>query len=163
MIIIMTSNVGARFNNAPAIGFGATDRNVKDDKILKETFSPEFLNRLDAMVDFEPLSKVNILRIVDKFLGELFEMAAKKNVTIDVNEDAKEWLADHGYDKAMGARPLSRVIQENIKVPMSKEILFGALKNGGHAVIGTKHGELAIAYEDLPEVPMPVLDAVEEV
>jgi ATP-dependent Clp protease ATP-binding subunit ClpA len=155
VIIIMTSNVGARFNSKAAIGFGAADRNVSDDKILKETFAPEFLNRLDAVIDFQALTRGDIRKVVDKFLGQLVAMAAERNVTIDFTDEAKEWLGEKGYDKEMGARPLGRVITDNVKKPLSKSMLFGALKNGGHATVGVKAGEIAIVYGELPKIEMP--------
>lgn len=162
VIIIMTSNVGARFNSKAAIGFGASDRNVADDKILKETFAPEFLNRLDAVIDFQALTRTDIRKVVDKFLGQLVAMAADRKVTIDFTDEAKEWLGEKGYDKEMGARPLGRVIADNLKKPLSKAMLFGALKNGGHATVGVKNGELAIVYGDLPKIEMPTTDEAVE-
>lgn len=163
VIVIMTSNVGARFNSKAAIGFGKSDRNVADDKILKDTFAPEFLNRLDAIVDFNALRREDILQVVDKFLGQLNTMAAEKNVVIEVTDEAKEWLGEKGYDKDMGARPLGRVITDNIKKPLSKAMLFGELKNGGHATVGVVNGELKIVYGDKPAISVAeVIEAVTE-
>ena len=155
VIVILTSNVGARFNSQAAIGFGATDRNSSDDKILKETFAPEFLNRLDAIVDFNALRREDIRQVVDKFIGQLAVMAADKNVTLELTEDAKEWLGEKGYDKAMGARPLGRVITDNIKKPLSKAILFGELKTGGHVTVGVVDGKLVLAYGEAPTITIP--------
>jgi len=155
VIIIMTSNVGARFNSKSAIGFGDSDRNMADDTILKETFAPEFLNRLDAVVDFAALRREDIRRVVDKFLGQLRDMASAKKVTIDVTEDAMEWLGEKGYDKAMGARPLGRVITDNIKKPLSKAMLFGELKNGGHATVGVVDGAIRIVYGEPVALVIP--------
>lgn len=152
VILIMTSNVGARFNAKSAIGFGDSERNKSDDTILKETFAPEFINRLDAVVDFNALARGDVRRIVDKFLSELNTLAADKTVKIDVTEAGKEWLAEKGYDKALGARPLKRVIQDNITKPLSKAMLFGELKNGGIATVDVSEDKLVLTYTPLPKV-----------
>ncbi|MNK57960.1 ATP-dependent Clp protease ATP-binding subunit ClpA [compost metagenome] len=155
VILIMTSNVGARFNSKAAIGFGSSDRNESDTKILKDTFAPEFLNRLDAIVDFNKLRRDDIRKVVDKFLGVLSGLAADKKVTIDVTDDAKEWLGEKGYDKEMGARPLGRVINDNLKKPLSKAMLFGELKNGGHVTVGVVDDKLKLVYGPIQEIAVP--------
>lgn len=161
VIVILTSNVGARFENKAAIGFGKADRNAGDDKILKDTFSPEFLNRLDAIVSFNALAKDTMNAIVDKFIDRLRAMAKEKNVTIDLTEDARDWLAEKGYDPDMGARPLERVIRDNITKPLSKAMLFGEVKNGGNVVLGVVDDKIALAYGELPKVKMPETEAAE--
>ncbi len=162
VIIIMTSNVGARFASKAAIGFGESDRNANDDTILKDTFAPEFLNRLDAVVDFAALRREDIRKVVDKFLGQLAVMAAEKKVVIEVTEDAKEWLGENGYDKAMGARPLGRVITDNIKKPLSKAMLFGELKNGGKVTVGVVENKLRFVYGETPVIAIPAVEEVAE-
>jgi ATP-dependent Clp protease ATP-binding subunit ClpA len=163
VIVIMTSNVGARFEGKGAIGFGKTDRNTGDNTILKDTFSPEFLNRLDAIVSFNALAKETMHSIVDKFIDRLRAMATEKSVTIDLTDDAREWLAEKGYDKEMGARPLERVIRDNITKPLSKAMLFGEVKNGGNVVVGVVDDKIALAYVTLPEVKMPTVALADEV
>lgn len=150
VIIVMTSNVGARFNSRAAIGFGKADRNTQDETILNATFTPEFRNRLDAVVKFNALTLENVVKIVEKFIGQVQELAKEKLVKINVSDAAKEWLAEHGYDKDMGARPLDRKITNVIKKPLSKEMLFGSLKNGGTANVDVVDGEISISYESAP-------------
>lgn len=157
VILIMTSNVGARFNSKAAIGFGASDRNTTDTKILKDTFAPEFLNRLDAIVDFNALSRAGVIKVVDKFLGQLDGLAKDKNVTIEYTDDAKTWFAEKGYDKEMGARPLGRVITDNLKKPLSKAILFGELKNGGHVTVGVVDNAIKLVYGPVQEIALPIV------
>jgi len=139
VIIIMTSNVGA--TEANVMGFGAKNES-KHDSAIKSAFSPEFRNRLDAVVRFDHLKLEHVKKIVDKFIDELNAQLADKKIVIKLSEAAKEHLAKEGYDEAMGARPLSRVIAEQIKVPLTEEILFGALKNGGEVKFGVKGGKL---------------------
>ena len=109
-------------------------------------FTPEFRNRLDAVVSFAALEQGTMLHIVDKFLGELELQLADREVTLQVSSAAKKLLAEKGYDPLYGARPLARVIQDEVKKPMSDELLFGALKDGGEVKVGVKEGELALSY-----------------
>jgi ATP-dependent Clp protease ATP-binding subunit ClpA len=139
VIIIMTSNVGA--TEANVMGFGAKNES-KHDSAIKSAFSPEFRNRLDAVVRFDHLKLTHVKKIVDKFIDELNAQMADKKIVIKLTESAKEHLAKDGYDEAMGARPLSRVIAEQIKAPLTEEILFGSLKNGGEVKFGVKGGKL---------------------
>ncbi len=132
VIIIMTSNIGA--NEANVMGFNA-DQSLSRDVALKAFFTPEFRNRLDAVVEFVPLSMEIVESVVDKFIAELNQELQKKKVTITLSEKAKGYIAQMGYDRDMGARPLGRVIQERIKDPLSEELLFGKLKNGGTVAI----------------------------
>lgn len=150
VILIMTSNVGAREMDTPMIGFADELRTGSDDKAYEKHFSPEFRNRLDARIRFAPLQPSVMERIVQKFIGELEEQLGEKEVTIAITEDAAALLAKDGYDPRMGARPLGRVIRERVKRVLSEEILFGALEHGGHVEIGASEGELTFRYEPLP-------------
>jgi ATP-dependent Clp protease ATP-binding subunit ClpA len=135
VVIIMTSNIGA--NEASVMGFNANQSHTRD-AALKSFFTPEFRNRLDAVVEFDPLSKEIVLSIVDKFVLELNRDLKRKKVTIELTKKAKGYIAEMGYDPQMGARPLGRVIQERIKDPLSDELLFGKLKHGGHVSVDYK-------------------------
>lgn len=135
VVLIMTSNVGAREMSQARIGFGDTDNLGADETAFKKLFSPEFRNRLDARISFLPLKPEAMMHIVDKFLAELQTQLAERNVTIETTDKAKQYLAEKGYDKAMGARPLSRIIQDEIKRPLADRLLFGDLKNGGKVKI----------------------------
>jgi ATP-dependent Clp protease ATP-binding subunit ClpA len=135
--IIMTSNAGARDAEKRGIGFGASDTNdAKMPEAVKRTFSPEFRNRLDEVIYFNKLKQDDILRVVNKFVDELNHMIKDRGVEIRLTDDARELLAKQGFDPSMGARPLGRVIQEKIKKPLSKEMLWGKLKNGGIVRVG---------------------------
>lgn len=139
-VIIMTTNAGAKEMEAGAIGLtsGAkvAEHSAKRDQALKNFFTPEFRNRLDAIIHFNKLSDSYVLKIVEKFLIQLETKLAEKNVDFEVDEQAKKWLADKGYDPKMGARPLSRLIDQEIKKPLSQEVLFGQLEKGGRVIIG---------------------------
>jgi len=139
VIIIMTSNVGA--TEANVMGFGAKSE-AKHDSAIKSAFTPEFRNRLDAIIRFDHLKLEHVKKIVDKFIDELNAQMADRKIVIKLSDAAKEYVAKEGYDEAMGARPLSRVIAEKIKAPLTEEILFGALKDGGEVTFGMKAGKL---------------------
>ncbi len=140
VIIIMTTNAGARELQSGGIGFNRkAGSDIGGSTAVKELFSPEFRNRLDAVVTFAPLTLDNILSIVDKFLGDLRQRLAKKKVYLEVTDTAKKHLADIGFDPAFGARPLARVIQDKIKSPLSNELLFGKLVSGGKVVVDFKN------------------------
>ncbi|WP_456322651.1 ATP-dependent Clp protease ATP-binding subunit ClpA [Hydrogenimonas sp.] len=139
VIIVMTSNVGAA--EANVMGFGAKN-DTKHVTAIKSAFSPEFRNRLDAVVRFDHLGIEHVKRIVDKFIGELNAQMADRKITIELTDKAKEYLAKEGYDEAMGARPLARVIAEKIKAPLTEEILFGDLKHGGEVRFDLESGKL---------------------
>jgi len=143
VIIIMTTNAGAAELAKPAIGFQHTTREGDDQEAIKRMFSPEFRNRLDAVISFAGLSRAVIHRVVEKFVLELEAQLQDRNVNIELSEGATDWLADHGYDETFGARPLARVIQEHIKKPLADELLFGRLKNGGtvRVLIKTSKGK----------------------
>jgi ATP-dependent Clp protease ATP-binding subunit ClpA len=131
VILIMTTNAGASEMAKAAIGFGSSKRTGEDEEALNRLFTPEFRNRLDATIPFAPLPTEVIHQVVQKFVMQLESQLSERNVTFDLHQDAIAWLADKGYDERMGARPLSRVIQEHIKKPLANEILFGALRKGG--------------------------------
>jgi ATP-dependent Clp protease ATP-binding subunit ClpA len=134
VILIMTSNLGAAQKNKNAIGF-SNDHDDASMVAVNKFFSPEFRNRLDATVEFVSLERVHIDMIVDKTINEINEMIKDKNVTIKISDDARTWLRDRGYVPEMGARPLQRVVNDNIKKPISKEILFGKLRDGGTVTV----------------------------
>lgn len=144
-IIIMTSNVGARVHDRQVIGFGDGSTDTGDDmKELKRVFTPEFRNRLDAIVSFKPLSKDTLMSVVDKFLGELTAQLARKNVTPVYTAALKDWLREKGYDPHMGARPMRRLIADDIRRPLANELLFGALTEGGKVTIDYVDGRVDI-------------------
>ena len=132
VILVMTTNAGAESISRRTIGFTTQDHSSDGMEAITKTFTPEFRNRLDSIVQFQPLGEDVILTVVDKFLTELQGQLDEKRVTLDVDEDARLWLVEKGYDIHMGARPMARVIQEYIKKPLADEVLFGQLKNGGH-------------------------------
>ncbi len=148
VILIMTSNAGAAELAKAAIGFGRTTREGEDEAAIERQFSPEFRNRLDAIISFGALPKEVILQVVEKFVLQLEAQLMDRNVTIELTKPAAEWLADKGYDDRMGARPLARVIQENIKKPLAEELLFGKLAKGGVVRVGVKDGKLDLRIEE---------------
>jgi ATP-dependent Clp protease ATP-binding subunit ClpA len=143
----MTTNAGAEQMSRASIGFTSQDHAADSGEAIKRTFSPEFRNRLDATIQFKALDPVTIGRVVDKFLIELEAQLQEKNVTLEVDERARQWLAEHGYDPKMGARPMGRLIQEHIKRPMAEELLFGRLAAGGHVLIREEGGQLRLEFE----------------
>ena len=153
VILIMTSNVGARDLSKHLPGFGAGDRFGDSDEAFKRMFSPEFRNRLDAKVDFAPLGAAEMLRIVDKFVAELSAQLAERKVTMDLTQAARDYLAKKGHDPMNGARPLARVIQEDVKRPLTDELLFGALANGGSVKVDMDGEKLAFTYAAAPAKP----------
>ena len=152
VVLIMTSNAGAAEQAKEAIGFGRETRTGEDTAAIERTFTPEFRNRLDAVISFSALPKETIMRVVEKFVLQLEAQLMDRNVTIELSTKAAEWLGDKGYDAKMGARPLGRVIQEYIKKPLSEELLFGKLTKGGVVKIGVKKDELDIVTEG-PDSP----------
>ncbi|WGW04790.1 ATP-dependent Clp protease ATP-binding subunit ClpA [Tropicibacter oceani] len=152
VILIMTSNAGAAEQAKSAIGFNRDRREGEDTAAIERTFTPEFRNRLDAVISFAPLPKNTILQVVEKFVLQLEAQLMDRNVTIELTTPAAEWLADRGYDEKMGARPLGRVIQEHIKKPLAEELLFGKLAKGGLVKVSVKDGDLVLNYEG-PESP----------
>ena len=142
VIVVMTTNAGAEQMNRRSIGFSTQDHSTDGMEIIKRTFTPEFRNRLDGIIQFRGLDTEHIGYVVDKFLFELESQLQDKNVTLHVDDEARTWLAIHGYDPAMGARPMARVIQENIKKPLAEELLFGKLSAGGRIRITVKDDAL---------------------
>jgi ATP-dependent Clp protease ATP-binding subunit ClpA len=138
VILILTTNAGATEQAKAAIGFGRDRRTGEDTAAIERTFTPEFRNRLDAVISFAPLPREVILQVVDKFVLQLEAQLMDRNVHIDLTPEAANWLADKGYDDRMGARPLARVIQEHIKKPLAEELLFGKLTKGGVVRVGVK-------------------------
>ena len=153
VILIMTTNAGAADMAKAAIGFGRDMREGEDEDAIKRMFTPEFRNRLDAVIPFAALGQEVVARVVEKFVMQLEAQLADRNVTIELSSAAKEWLAERGYDKLYGARPLARVIQEYIKKPLAEELLFGKLAKGGSVKVGMKDGKLDF---DITEAPNPV-------
>ena len=147
VILIMTSNAGAQELAKAAIGFGRDRREGEDTAAIERTFTPEFRNRLDAVISFQPLPKEVILQVVEKFVLQLEAQLMDRNVTIELTRPAAAWLADKGYDDKMGARPLGRVIQENIKKPLAEELLFGKLMKGGLVKVAVRDGALTLDIE----------------
>ncbi len=149
VILVMTSNLGASETEKSPLGFSKVDRQGEEDDYIKGFFTPEFRNRLDATVKFVKLDKKNVMRIVDKNIKETNKLLKDKKVTVKLTPDAKTWVLDKGYDPSMGARPMQRVFDTNIKKPLSKEILFGKLVNGGTATVDVdkNKNELIINYE----------------
>jgi ATP-dependent Clp protease ATP-binding subunit ClpA len=146
VVLIMTSNVGARDLSRNLPGFGSGERFGDTDEAYKRMFSPEFRNRLDAKVDFAPLGAPVMLQIVDKFLKELGGQLGERKVTIEVSAAARDYLAKKGHDPMNGARPLARVIHEEVKRPLTDELLFGALANGGSVRVELQGEKLTFAY-----------------
>jgi len=147
VIIVMTTNAGAEKISRSSMGF-KTQNHVGDElQEINRLFSPEFRNRLDAIIGFKPLDEHTIEHVVDKFIIELESLLDDRKVTIDVDRDARKWLARHGYDPAMGARPMARLIQEKIKRPLADELLFGKLSNGGSVRISLKGDDLEFKIE----------------
>jgi len=148
VILIMTSNAGASDMAREAIGFGRDKREGEDTAAIERTFTPEFRNRLDAIISFGALPKEVIMQVVEKFVLQLEAQLMDRNVHIELTTEAAAWLADKGYDEKMGARPLGRVIQEHIKKPLAEELLFGALTKGGIVQVGVKDGKLDLRYSE---------------
>jgi len=152
VIIVMTTNAGADQLNRPSIGFSQQDHATDAMETIKKFFSPEFRNRLDAIIQFKNLSTQIITQVVDKFLFEFEAQLEEKGVSLIVDDEARTWLAMHGYDPQMGARPMARVIQENIKKPLAEELLFGKLANGGSVHITVENDKLHMELESKEEL-----------
>ncbi len=157
IILIMTTNAGASDMAKEVIGFGREVRQGEDDDAIKRLFTPEFRNRLDATITFAGLTQEIVGRVVEKFVMQLEAQLADRNVTIELSSAAKEWLAERGYDRLYGARPLSRVIQEHIKKALAEELLFGKLVKGGAVKVTLKDNKLDFEFTEasLPALPKP--------
>ena len=144
VIVVMTTNAGADRISRSSIGFTIQDHSADAIEEIKKMFSPEFRNRLDAIIQFKPLDPTTISHVVDKFLVELETQLDGKKVTIEVDAGARTWLAEHGHDKIMGARPMARLIQEKIKKPLAEELLFGRLAGGGDVLVTVVDNDIAV-------------------
>lgn len=144
VVLIMTTNAGAQEMNRASIGFSEQDNSTDGMEVIRRMFTPEFRNRLDAIVQFSPLNIQVVKTVVDKFLTELQAQLDEKRVTLEVDEDARDWLAREGYDEKMGARPMQRLIQEKIKRQLAEDLLFGDLTQGGVVTVGVEDGELSV-------------------
>jgi len=158
VILIMTTNAGASDMAKEAIGFGSVEREGEDTEAIKRLFTPEFRNRLDATITFAGLTPEIVGQVVEKFVMQLEAQLADRNVTIELSSAAKEWLAERGYDRLYGARPLSRVIQEYIKKPLAEELLFGKLVKGGSVKVALRDDKLDFEFT---EAVQPVLTKAE--
>ncbi len=165
VILIMTTNAGAADLAKSAFGFTRTKREGDDTEAINRIFAPEFRNRLDATVRFGHLPREVIAKVVDKFVMQLDAQLADRNVSIELSDEARDWLIENGYDEAMGARPMARVIQQHVKTPLADEVLFGRLKNGGtvRVVVAEEEGvkKLAFIYPEGPALPRPDREVVE--
>ncbi|MBL8791936.1 MAG: ATP-dependent Clp protease ATP-binding subunit ClpA [Rhizobiales bacterium] len=159
VILIMTTNAGAADLARPAIGFGATVRVAEDNEAITRLFTPEFRNRLDAIVNFGHLPPAVVRKVVEKFVLQLEAQLSERQINIEISSEAADWLATKGYDQQMGARPLARIIQEHVKKPLAEEVLFGKLSKGGTVRILMKEGALDFAYlsreEERSSLPRP--------
>ncbi len=155
VILVMTSNCGAADLEKSSIGFGAFSQDDRNEDAIKRSFTPEFRNRLDAVINFAHLSPEIVMQVVQKFIVKLENQLAAKDVQISMSDDAARWLAVQGYDKLMGARPLSRIIQEKVKKPLADELLFGKLSKGGsvYVELDTDKNELKMICEAKPQLP----------
>ena len=131
----MTTNAGAQEMSRASIGFTAQDHSSDGMAIIAKSFTPEFRNRLDAIIQFAALDPISVKRVVDKLIVELEAKLGNNDVTLELDDAARDWIAERGYDPKMGARPMARIIQEHIKRPLAEELLFGKLENGGHVQI----------------------------
>ena len=169
VIIVMTTNAGAQEMARPSIGFTHADNASDGMEAIRRIFTPEFRNRLDAVIQFAPLDPVTIERVVDKLVLEVESQLEQKGVTIALDDAARRWIAEKGYDPKMGARPMARTIQEHIKRPLAEELLFGRLANGGHVLVSVaESGTEAVSrwQQELPDIIfmdclMPEMDGYE--
>ena len=146
IIIVMTTNAGAEQMSRTSMGFTKQNHAGDDVEAVKRMFSPEFRNRLDAIIPFKPLDEQTIVSVVDKFILELEDQLEERKVSIELDDAARRWLAKHGYEPAMGARPMARLIREKIKKPLADELLFGRLAEGGEVHVTTKDDELVFEF-----------------
>jgi ATP-dependent Clp protease ATP-binding subunit ClpA len=151
VILIMTTNAGASDMAREGVGFGNVTREGEDEEAIKRMFTPEFRNRLDAIVPFSYLPPEIVARVVDKFILQLELQLADRNVHISLDDESKKWLTERGYDKLYGARPMGRLVQEKIKQPLAEELLFGKLLHGGEVKVRIKDN--APAFEIIGAPP----------
>ena len=155
VILVMTTNAGAAQASRRTIGFMQQDHSTDAMEVIRRSFTPEFRNRLDAIVQFQGLGFDHILRVVDKFIIELEMLLQEKHVSLSATPAARDWLAQHGFDPLMGARPMARLIQDKVKRPLADELLFGKLVNGGRVGIDVRDGELVVDAQAEPERLLP--------
>jgi ATP-dependent Clp protease ATP-binding subunit ClpA len=156
VIVVMTTNAGAAQAARRTIGFVEQNHSPDAMETIRKAFAPEFRNRLDAIIQFASLDMEHILRVVDKFLIELETQLQEKHVSLNVDADARRWLAEHGFDPQMGARPMARTIQDSVKRPLADELLFGKLADGGKVFLGVKDGKLDVRIEADEKLPAVV-------
>ncbi|MBS0438927.1 MAG: ATP-dependent Clp protease ATP-binding subunit ClpA [Proteobacteria bacterium] len=156
VIMVMTTNAGAAQAARRTIGFVEQNHSPDAMEVIRKAFAPEFRNRLDAIIQFGALDMEHILRVVDKFLIELEMQLQEKHVSLNVDADARRWLAEHGFDPQMGARPMARTIQDNVKRVLADELLFGKLADGGRVCLGVKDGKLDVRIEADEKLPAVV-------
>ena len=147
IILVMTTNAGAEEGSRASIGFTQQEHSSDSMRVVEKSFSPEFRNRLDAIIQFKPLDISIVGNVVDKFIFELETLLLEKNVTLSLDAEARLWLAEHGCDPKMGARPMARLIQEKIKKPLANDLLFGKLEQGGHVLVTVLNKELAFTIK----------------
>ncbi len=145
-VLVMTTNVGGRELSARQVGFAEAGAKRSATGTLEKAFSPEFRNRLDAILQFLPLGRPEMVRVADKHLRELETQLAEKSVTLDCSAEAKAWLAEKGYDPAFGARPMARLIERELRRPLAEALLFGPLAKGGKARVDLKDGRLCLSF-----------------
>ncbi len=155
VVLVMTTNAGATQASRRSIGFTKQDHATDAMETIRRSFTPEFRNRLDAVVQFQPLGFEHILRVVDKFIIELEMLLQEKHVSLSATPTARDWLAQHGFDPLMGARPMARVIQDRVKRPLADELLFGKLIDGGKVTIDVRDNELVVETFAEPEKLLP--------
>ena len=155
VIVVMTTNAGAAQAARRTIGFVEQNHSTDAMEVIRKAFTPEFRNRLDAIVQFSALGFDHILRVVDKFLIELEAQLQEKHVALSATPEARQWLAEHGFDPQMGARPMARLLQDKIKRPLADELLFGKLVNGGKVEVGVRDGQLTVEAFAEPEKLLP--------
>jgi ATP-dependent Clp protease ATP-binding subunit ClpA len=158
VIIVMTTNAGAQEMSRPAIGFINSDNASDGMEAIRRMFTPEFRNRLDAVIQFSGLDLVTIERVVDKLILEVEMQLEAKGVTVSLDDDARRWIAEKGYDPKMGARPMARTIQEHIKRPLAEELLFGRLVGGGSVRVSVAKDGTKLDLECIP-TPLPEVTA----
>ncbi len=144
VVLVMTSNAGAQEMNRSSIGFKPQDHQTDGMEVIKRSFTPEFRNRLDGIIQFKALDRDAVLRVADKAVLELEMLLQDKQVTLEIDSEARNWLAEHGYDVQMGARPMARLVQDKIKRPLADELLFGKLRSGGHVRVELKDDDLVL-------------------
>ncbi|NQV60057.1 MAG: AAA family ATPase, partial [Alphaproteobacteria bacterium] len=153
VVLIMTTNAGAAEMSKMAIGFGRDMQVGADEEAINRLFTPEFRNRLDATISFSALPPEVISKVVDKFIGELSAQLGERKVSISISDAARDWLAEKGYDKLYGARPLGRIIQDKVKKPLADELLFGKLAKGGQVTVDMADGKLSFEFKALEKKP----------